>query len=162
MESFHSSSFYQSSSATPSRRYAHTPTSQRLRSQPVPQRQLVQSRLDYQPGMLLHDLPLDDNDHSMADEHELNEEPTTYGEVTALLQQQQKMLTELLQKQEVVQQKQLVFENKINEVEPKIKSSPSSTDSSPASNKRRRLVTGVLSVSKHNNILYTLYDITTQ
>ena len=147
MASFHSSSFYQSSSATPSRRYAHTPTSQRLR---VPQRQLIQSQthLDYQPGMLLHDLPLDDNDHSMADEHELNEEPTTYGEVTALLQQQQGMLSQLLQKQEVMQQKQLVFENKINEVEAKIKSSPSSTDSSPASNKRRRLVTGALSVSK--------------
>ena len=65
----------------------------------MPQRQLIQSQthLDYQPGMLLHDLPLDDNDHSMADEHELNEEPTTYGEVTALLQQQQGMLSQLLQ-----------------------------------------------------------------
>lgn len=114
----------------------------------------------YQPGMGLHDNP-PFFDFEGSDQEDCGRSIPTVSDSTSeaisdmkvLLQQQQAMLRTILTKQETMETKQSLFEDRISQLEEKVTvvTPPSSSnDSSPSGKKRKRVVTRELSVSVVN------------
>ena len=129
-------------------------TSIRHNTQRARPRWQLASNYEYQPGMLLQEqIPqlMDDSELNEPDFEDISESQQEnaplYDDVTSLLQQQQGMLSTLMQSQKDMIARQKEFEIKINEVEAKV-NSPQSSSSSPGTscNKRKRHITRTLSV----------------
>ena len=149
------SSFY-GGNTTPVSRNINTRTSIRHNTQQARPRRQLASNYEYRPGMLLQEqIPqlMDDNELNEPDLQDIisesqQENAPLYDDVTTLLQQQQGMLSTLMQSQKDMIARQKEFEIKINEVEAKVKNSPQSSSSSPGTpcNKRKCHITRTLSV----------------
>ena len=113
--------------------------------------------LPYQPGMLLQDRPLvygsgsdsecgEDNiytfDEHIRPSHRVG--PSWNTEITdikMMVQQQQAMMTSILANQEAMQERQGLYEKKVSQLEEKlVQYSPSSSDASPRTGKKRKRV----------------------
>lgn len=118
--------------------------------------------LPYQPGMLLNDRPPvfesesegegEDNVYTFSEVQPSRNNPEI-TEIKVMVQQQQAMMRSILTNQDVIQERQALYEQKITQIEDKLvqfsNSPPSSSDASPSTSKhkRRRIVNRGISVS---------------
>lgn len=113
--------------------------------------------LPYQPGMLLSDRPPVCNSNSDSDLDGGEDNIFTFSntnseltEIKMMVQQQQAMMRAILTRQEAIQEKQSLYEQKVTQLQEELRqhSLPSSSDGSPnASMKCKRIVNRGVSVS---------------
>ena len=123
-----------------------------------------EAQTGYEPGMFLEDQPQISLDDPFGPGCEVSSR--SQHDMTAIIQQQQGIITQLLKSQSDMNEKQSRIEKKIIEVEAAIQStlteSPSSSTSTGGTPKRKRLVTRSVSVSMicySNSIPYKGFDL---
>ena len=136
--------------------YENRPRRNLARNTATPRSMNAENVLPYEPGMLLQDRPLvygsgsdsecgEDNiytfDHIRPSHRVGPSWNTEITDIKMMVQQQQAMMTSILANQEAMQERQGLYEKKVSQLEEKlVQYSPSSSDASPRTGKKRKRV----------------------